>query len=162
MPSHFASPSAAKTAGLLEQTVLRLLRPDAAGRRRLADADGTPVGVVDLAPGWWGFVLTLWVREAFEEPVVFRVRRAWSLRRRWRVEDADGEAVGTVAGPRLLSRGGRVLFRRIQGGRAFELLGGDAAAEWVPEDGGGQLTLLPVVRDEPFWKMLLLAAVLVD
>ena len=49
MPSHFASPSAAKTAGLLEQTVLRLLPPDTAGRRRLAGADGGAAKITKAA-----------------------------------------------------------------------------------------------------------------
>jgi hypothetical protein len=161
MPMNFASPEAIRQAGLLEQPALRLLPPDGAGRRRIADGAGDAVGVVDVARGPWGWGRTFWVREAFEEPVVFRVRRAWTLRGRWRVEDAEGEEVGTIAGTRVLNHWGHTVFRRVEGGRAFVLTGGDAAAEWVTEGAGGRLTLRPVVRDDPFWKMLLLAAVLV-
>lgn len=152
MPSHFATLSCSG-AGLLEQLVLRPHQAD--GRLWLEDAQGHAVGFVSVdARSWWrGRVLT--VHEAFEEPVVFRVRRCWGLWARWRVADADGELVGTVAGARLLDHWGRVLFRRL--GRTYVTADGALAAEWQT----GRLVYHPAVQHEPFSKMLLLAVVLV-
>lgn len=152
MPTYFAGTAETRAAGLLEQATLRLSGPDASGRRTLADADGRSVGFVDLARRWWG--RTLWVHEAFEEPVVFRLRRRWTPWPRWRVFDADGEEVGTVGGAWLCDRWGRPAFRRQ--GQRFDFPAGGPAAEWD----GERLALGPAVRDDPFWKMLLLAAVL--
>jgi hypothetical protein len=161
MPTHFASKEAARTAGLLEQPTLRLHAPGAGGRRLLSDDKGAAVGFAVEVRAWWPWGRSLCVHEAFDEPVVFRVRRLWSLRPRWRVVDADGEEVGTVGGPALRDRWDRVLFRRVDGGRAFELVQGGPAAEWLANGDGGRLALHAAVRDDPFWKMLLLAAVLV-
>jgi len=162
MPTHFASKEAARQAGLLEQPTLRLLGPNERGRRLLTDETGDVVGFAEEVRPWWPWARSLWVHEAFEEPVVFRVRRLWALRPRWRVLDADGEEVGTVGGPVLLDRWDRVVFRRVAAGRVFELAdGGGTAAEWVANGDGGRLALQAAVRDDPFWKMLLLAAVLV-
>lgn len=154
MPPHFATLSRAK-AGLLEQPLL-CLRPGEDGRLWLFDGDGVAVGFMRAeAWSWWrGGVMA--VHEAFEEPVVFRVRRCWSLWPRWSVVDADDELVGTVGGGRLVDLWGRVQFRQL--GRTFVLPNGALAAEWRE----GQLLLQPAVRDEPFSKMLLLAAVLVS
>src|SRR5262245_51282264 len=96
MPSHFASKEAARPAGLLEQPTLRLSAADGRGRRLLTDEAGGAVGFAEEARAWWPWGRTIWVHEAFEEPVVFRVRRLWRLWPRWRVLDADGEEVGTV------------------------------------------------------------------
>jgi hypothetical protein len=160
MPTHFTFRESARQAGLLEQTTLRLSRPGPSGRRPLCDAAGDVVGFVREERGWpWG--RTFWVYEAFEEPLVFGVRRLWRLRPRWRVVDADGEEVGTVGGEGLLDRWDHLLFRRAEGG-VFALAGGGAAAEWRPDGDGGRLVLHEPVRDDPFWKMLLLAAVLVE
>lgn len=162
MPTYFASKEIARPMGLLEQQSLLLRPPDQAGRRLLCDATGDVVGFVRQVQSWWALGRSFWVHEAFEEPVVFRVRRTWTIRPRWRVVDADGEEVGTVGGASLRDRWDHVVFRRTDDGRLFELTSGTAAAEWLDEGDGGRLILHAAVRDDPFWKMLLLAAILVE
>src|SRR3954468_2267815 len=119
MPTHFATKEAARPAGLLEQPTLRLRRPDASGRTAISGDDGAAVGFAQEVRSGWPWGRTFWVHEAFEEPVVFRVRRLWTLRRRWRVIDADGEEVGTVGGAYLRGRWNEVVFDR-GGGRFFD------------------------------------------
>jgi hypothetical protein len=153
MPSHFATLSSS-VPGLLEQPQLRVRPADDSGRRWLEDGQGHVVGFACTVRRPWWARAALAVHEAFEEPVVFRVRRLWTFLPRWRVVDADDEVVGTVGGSWLLDHWGRGVFLRR--GRAYEK-DGIVAAEWHD----GRLILHPAVQQEPFWKMLLLASVLV-
>jgi hypothetical protein len=69
-----------------------------------------------------------------------------------------------VCGRRLRDRYGRALARaRPLAGRpgyVFATPDGEALAEWEPGAGGPRLTFRPEVAEDPFAKMLLLAAAL--
>src|SRR5262245_55954456 len=98
-------------ADLLEQPALWLV-PHEVGQL-LHDDTGAAAGLVRVRRrGWWGFGRRLSVHEAFEQPVVFRMRRLLTLWPRWLVEDAEGEKVGTVGGVCVRDRWDRVIFRR--------------------------------------------------
>jgi hypothetical protein len=169
MWTNFAHFVDVRVTGLLEQPVLHLAAASPAGRRSIEDAVGQGVGFAlrrPLGPRWLRFLFpALLVHEADEEPVVFQVRRAWTLWPRWLVIDAEGERVGTVAGAWLLDRWDEPAFRHLRvadgAGGVFESPAGQKAAEW--SRGGDRLRLVfhAPVQDEPFLKMLILARVLV-
>jgi hypothetical protein len=169
MPMNFVRAADVRAADLLEQPVLLVGPPDAAGRRWIEDALGGVVGFAWTGPrpAWWLRWLgaPLVVHEADDEPVVFGVRRAWTLWRRWLVADADDEPVGAVAPVWLLDRWERAILRRCphpdgSPGEAFVAGDGQKAAEWSRDGNRLRLLFHPVVRDEPFLKMLILGAVL--
>jgi hypothetical protein len=149
--------------------VLLVSRADPAGRRCLEDALGQPVGFAwrpKRGPRWLRrWLAPLLVHEADEEPVVFQVRRAWTPWSRWLVADADGDLVGTVAGPWLLDRHDHPALRHVRAadgaGGVFEDRDRRRAAEWSRGD-PTRLVLDAAVQDDPFLKMLILAAVLVE
>jgi hypothetical protein len=161
MSIHFASRDTDRQRGLLEQDTLLILSADAEGRRWIEDGNGHTVGFARTTNRWWPWGFTLAVHESFEEPVVFQVRRLWTFLPRWIVFDAEGESVGVVAPARVRDRWDRVLFRRI-GGCRFVTMEGVPAAEWSEDGERGRLLLHDAVRDDPFGKMILLAAVLVS
>jgi hypothetical protein len=153
--------------GLLEQPVLVVRPVDASGRAIVEDATGKPVGFAHRHTGrpWWlrWLGVPLAVHEVEEEPVVFRARRLWTMLPRWRVQDAENETVGTVAGTWLLDKWDRPILRRRPTGASgtVETTDGRLAAEWAPVSDGTRVVFHPAVQNEPFVKMLLLAAVLV-
>jgi hypothetical protein len=168
MHTNFARFPDARAPGLLEQPVLLVAPADPAGRRWIEDSQGQVAGFAwrpSLGPRWLRWLLrTVVVHEADEEPVVFQVQRQWTLLPRWLVADADGEVVGTLAGAWLLDRWGDAVLRccpRADGsGGVFEANDGQKAAEW--STGGDRLHLVfhPLVHNDPFLKMLILAALL--
>jgi hypothetical protein len=164
-----ATPLAAG-AGLLEQPAL-LLRPAGAGWE-LARADGgEAVGAARWRRArrpWWRRlgrpVLAVHERQGpAEEPLVFTVRRCWSLLP-WRaVRDAEGLPVGLILGPRAYNRFGRpVAVLEAEGGEApaFRAPDGRALARVNPAEGGMRVAFAAEVAHEPFVKMLLLAVAL--
>jgi hypothetical protein len=156
---------------MLEQRALLLLPPGPDARRPIVAADtGAAVGFACWSPPgalpWWRrpWRRVLEVRELEDEPLLFTVRRCWSLLPRREVRDADGWRVGTLLGPRLDDDRGRRLALRCweAGGRAsaFRTRRGELLA-WSAEDGDSlRLTFGELVQDEPFVKMLLLGAAL--
>jgi hypothetical protein len=117
-------------------------------------------------PWWLGWAgrPVLAVHEGDDAPLLFTVHRLWGLGPHWEVRDADGRAVGRLAGPLLKDRFGRnlALFERAPGGAARVR---DAAGRELmalePLPGGTRLTFADPGEGNPFQKMLLLAAALV-
>jgi hypothetical protein len=109
--------------------------------------------------GWLPVPPVLEVREAGDAPLLFTVRRAWSLSPRFDVLDAEGRAVGSVAGAVVADRTGRCLavfgpdgtFRT----RSGLVMGRVARTADGIEVGFGDST-----APDPFARMLLLAAAL--
>lgn len=164
MSIDFAKYESIAQVGLLEQPVLLLAPSDSTGRLWLEDSFGERVGFAIREPklwrpAWWP--ATLAVHEAFEEPIVFRTQRQWTIWPRWLVLDSENEVIGTVGGMYLWDRWERVVFRRV-GRRAFVTADGMPAAEWTHEGNRIRLVLHAAVQAEPFAKMLLLSAVLVS
>jgi hypothetical protein len=130
---------------------------------------GSPLGFAcwqrSGAAAWWRWLArpVLAVHEQGDEPLVFTVRRSWGLLPRREVLDADGNRVGMLQGAFLLDPGGRRLGHRERealGGRTvFRDRAGRTLAE-LTQDGGLHLTFNAEVENEPFAKMLLLAAAL--
>jgi hypothetical protein len=155
---------------MLEQREL-LLPPAAAPRRPILAGDsGAAVGFAcwrpaDSVPWWrrpWRRVLE--VHEQEDEPLLFTVRRCWTLLPRREVRDADGWRVGTLLGPLLEDdRGHRLAVRTWEaerGAGVFRSRRGVALAWAAPEGDALRLTFADAVADEPFVKMLLLGAAL--
>jgi hypothetical protein len=155
-------------AGLLEQPALVMPCGGAAGL--IARPDGG--GVVGAArwrqarrPWWRHFgraVLAVHERQAADEPLVFTVRRCWSLQAWREVRDAEGLGVGLLLLPRVLNRFGRQVAELGPGagGWAFRAPDGRALARLSAAEGGVCVAFEPDVVNEPFVKMLLLAAAL--
>jgi hypothetical protein len=145
--------------GLLEQPAF-VVRPGE-DRRLLAGPEGEVVGFARWqARGIWhaGPWSVLAVYEQEQAPLVFTVRRLFSLIPRHEVRDADGDLVGVLAGPWVLDRWQRPALRvQIRGaeGQILDERGG-VLAHWM----GSHLILAPLAWHDPFAKMLLLAAFL--
>jgi hypothetical protein len=163
---HFLFSHAVQETGLLEQVVLLLLAPDAAGRRNLLGPSGEPVGFArwQRRGPWWlpwkRRVLT--VHEQDDQPLVFTVRRSLSLTPAFQVHDADDEQVGTLSFPWLLDRWGQPTaeFATLGHGGVFRTMQGEVLADWMPAGSAVRLGLHQLAWADPFLKMLLLAAML--
>ncbi len=152
--------------GLLEQIVLLLAGPDAAGRRELFVSTGELAGFArrQRDSGWLGWLRqVVAVHEQFDEPLVFTIRRNLTLKPSHRVLDANDELVGTVALPWILDRWGFPdveLSVLPEGGGVFRSSKGEILAEWGIDGATVRLALHEPARTDPFLKMLLLAATL--
>lgn len=154
---------------MLEQPSLLLCPHDASPRRAIVDAtSGTPLGSARRLPAarrpWWAQLgrAVLAVHEHEDDPLVFTVRRCWSLLPWHEVRDAEGRPVGYLLHGRVENCYGRRLavLEREAGGAVFRGRGGDALAR-LSEDGAGlHVAFSPEVESDPFFKMLLLAAAL--
>ncbi len=154
---------------MLEQQLL-VLRPGPSRTPQtlVEAATGTPLGFTRWrAPGGW---LRRWlvgpileVHEQEDEPLLFTVSRCWSIAARHLVCDADDVPVGVLDRARLLDRFGHLFaVRRREGDRdVFRTTTGCPVAEAEPVDETVRLSFHAAVENEPFAKMLLLAAVLI-
>jgi hypothetical protein len=112
------------------------------------------------SPWWWRVFNrgVLAVHEQEEEPLLFTIRRAWSITPRHEVRDADGHPVGTLLGRFVQDRHGRPLAALENG--VFRDSNQQALAELSSTPEGLRLTFSEEIASEPFVKMLLLAAAL--
>ncbi len=89
----------------------------------------------------------------------------WGLSARWEVRDADGNMLGGLSGALLKDRFGRpiALWERPAGGvgRARDGAGRDLMTVLVTDE-GTRVAFAAAAEGNPFLKMLLLAAVLVE
>ncbi len=155
---------------MLEQRVL-LVRPRAASAVQIiVDGEsGAPVGFArwrsEAPPSWWHLFRrgVLAVHEYEDEPLLFSIRRAWSLLPRREVCDAEGRPVGSLLGRVVHDRYGRLLaaLHGANGGGVFRSPEARALADVVPTADGLRICFSDDVAGEPFVKMLLLAACLV-
>jgi hypothetical protein len=131
---------------------------------------GAPLGFAGwrkrdgLWPRWLARPV-LAVHENDDAPLLFTVHGLWGLSARWEVRDAEGNGLGLLCGPVIKDRFGRnlALWQRPAGdvGRARdgdgrELMTVIATAE------GTRVVFAAEAEGNPFLKMLLLAAALVD
>ena len=160
------TPSLAPDAGLLEQPALWL--PRGAGAIARVDT-GAAVGEARWRRArrpWWRrlgrAVLAVHERQGpGDEPLVFTVRRCWGLLPWREVRDAEGVTVGFLLGPRVYNRFGRqVAALEGEGGPAFRAPDGRALAHLRAAAEGAQVAFEAELVNEPFVKMLLLAAAL--
>jgi hypothetical protein len=153
---------------MLEQQLL-VLRPHSAppAQTMVEAATGAPLGFTRWrARADWltrrllGPVLE--VREHEDEPLLFTVRRCWSFAARYLVCDADDQPVGVLDQGQLLDRLGRLFtVRRREGERVvFRTTSGCPLAEAEAVEETVRLSFHADVENQPFAKMLLLAAVL--
>jgi hypothetical protein len=153
---------------MLEQQLL-VLRPNSAlTPQTLVEAiTGAPLGFTRWRTR--GSRLTRWltgpileVREHEDEPLLFTVRRCWSFAARYLVCDAEDSPVGVLDRSHLLDRLGRLFtVRQREGERVvFRTTSGCPVAEAEPVAQTMRLSFHAAVENQPFAKMLLLAAVL--
>lgn len=98
------------------------------------------------------------VHEQEDEPLLFTVRRAWSLFPRRDVCDAEDQTVGSLAGRLVHDRYGRPIAALENG--TFRDPYRRVLAELALSAEGLRLTFSDDIAGEPFIKMLLLAAAL--
>jgi hypothetical protein len=105
------------------------------------------------------------VHEMDDAPLVFTVHGLWGLSGRWEVRDADGNVLGTLCGALIRDRFGRnlALWERPPGGigRARDGDGRDLMTVMATTE-GTRVAFASDAERNPFLKMLLLAAALVD
>lgn len=150
---------------MLEHRVLLLRRCSASAVQAIVDGDsGAALGYARRQAertGFWrrlfgGGVLA--VHEQEDEPLLFTVRRAWSLLPRREVCDADEQPVGTLLGRLIHDRFGRPVAHLEQ--EVFLTPCRRVLAKLHATPDGLRLTFGDAVVGEPFVKMLLLAAAL--
>jgi hypothetical protein len=150
---------------MLEQRVL-LVRPrTASALQAIVDGEsGAPLGFVhwkaETPSFWWrlfgGCVLA--VHEHEDEPLLFTLRRAWSLLPRREVRDAEDQPVGSLFGRLVHDRFGRPVAALQDG--LFRSPRRRILAELATTPEGLRIAFSPDIAGQPFVKMLLLAAAL--
>ncbi len=140
--------------------------------RPIADArTGASLGKACLAAPAGGAWLD-WLRgrrvevlETDDAALLMTLARPWGLSRRWEVYDAEERRVGTIYPAFLLDGEGEhraVIDGRGRGGKVFGAAG-ELLAEYGPAAGRAtQLAFAASLEPNPFLRMLLLAAVLVQ
>lgn len=105
------------------------------------------------------------VHEGDDAPLLFTVHGLWGLSPRWEVRDADGNVLGVLCGPLVKDRFGRnlALCERPAGGvgRTRDREGRELMTV-LPTAGGRRVAFAGEAEGNPFLKMLLLAAALVE
>jgi hypothetical protein len=101
---------------------------------------------------------TLEVVETEDESLLCTIQRLVGFRPAWEVCDADGRYVGGVRGPHVVDPFGQVVCQRV--GKNFVTLQGQELAALRPEEKGTLLSFGAELADNPFARMLLLAAAL--
>jgi hypothetical protein len=140
--------------------------------RPLLAAAGETIGFVRAArshtPRW-----LRWLErpnfEVFEFPdssLVFALRRSWGWPAGWQVLDADERHVGTLRGSALMDGLGYFLgvveAPDREGRGRFLAMQGHELGCYARESGGTRLIFGPELEGNPFARMLLLGAVLVQ
>jgi len=152
----------------LSRLLIEPLGPD--GVRGIVDGDsGGRVGFATWRPSryswWWPGSPTLSVHEQLDAPVVFTVHRRWNWPPRREVRDAEGNSVGELIGDWVRDQTSRRVATRVRReGHAAAFLdaeGTPLASYWVDGD-GMHFDFAPEVAGEPFLKMVLLAAALIN
>jgi hypothetical protein len=152
--------------------------PAAAGEAAALEPARAVLGALTEAPlgfaGWrrggrlwprWLSRPVLAVHETDDAPLLFTVHGLWGLSARWEVRDADGNVLGTLCGPLIRDCFGRdlALWERPAPlvGRARDGDGRELMTVMVTTE-GTRVAFTTAAEGNPFLKMLLLAAALVD
>jgi hypothetical protein len=152
---------------MLEHHALLVQSRTSAAVQTILDGDGgLALGFAHWPPqaprAWWpsfGHCLVE-VHEQEDEPLLFTVHRAWSLLPRREVRDADGHPVGSLLGRLIQDALGRTIAAWQDG--VFRNPYQRILADLAPSSGGMRLSFADDLNGEPFVKMLLLAATLVN
>lgn len=104
------------------------------------------------------------VFESGDEPLVCTVRRRWSLSSCWDLRDADGHVVGRIAPGIVEGALGRfwITVNQANGVTEFRDRDGQVLAAITRQGDDRLLTFAGQPRDDPFARMLVLGAVLVQ
>jgi len=156
---------------MLEAPRLLIGPPAADGSRTIVDAAteqvlGTAEWQGSTGSWWWPRPRILAVHEHVHEdrPLLFTVRRRWNWPPRREVADAEGIPIGELIGDWLRDACSRRRAVRSRQDLETTLIDKDgeplASYEWVPC--GLQFEFVPHMADDPYLKMLLLAAALCD
>jgi hypothetical protein len=128
-------------------------------------APGLALGMArEAAPsrGLWAWLgaRTWQICETEDAALVFSMRRGWW--RGWEVFDAEETLVGTIYPQRLLDEQARTLcsIQRAPGRGRFLSPAGEELGAWIERGPATQLAFAAGPGDNPFVRMLLLAAVL--
>jgi hypothetical protein len=156
---------------MLEPRAL-LLRPAAAGQPRVISdiVNKEPLGFAswqcNRKSGWWNRwrAPVLYVHEQEEAPLVFTVRRRGILWPRHEVRDAEGERVGSIRERFVRDRNNVIYARaRFSGSETvYENRLGAVLAITRQTPAGLEVTFEKILEGNPFAKMLLLAAALLQ
>lgn len=123
-------------------------------------AGGIPLGRARAtAPsGWrrWFAPRNIEVLETEDDSLVFTLCRGWSLAPGWWVDDADGRRVGRLSRQARRLEDAHTLATLHD--TAFRSPAGRELATLETVARGVRITFRPIVADQPFVKMLLLAA----
>src|SRR5262249_51558777 len=137
--------------------------------RAIVAEDGTALGSAweeSEAPAWLSWLTRppLTVHESDDEPLLFTVHRLWGFLPAWEGFEADGHRVGRFNGTMLEDRYvNRLATVEAPDSAAAGCLRDPAEDElvrWSRTAEGVELTFLPAVAEDPFVKMVMLAAVL--
>ncbi|MCC6418397.1 MAG: hypothetical protein IT429_09165 [Gemmataceae bacterium] len=134
------------------------------------DASGERVGFVRRAapgPRWlrWLLPSVLEVYETEDASHLCTIHGPGWRRRLWRVLDADGRYVGAIDGGVLRDADGRrlaLVYRSAGGGARYIGPDGAELAAFTPATRGILLTFTPAIEGDPFARMTILAAALVQ
>jgi hypothetical protein len=139
--------------------------------RAVLDAlTGAPLGFAGWRPRgrlWprWLSRPVLAVHESDDAPLLFTAHGLWGLSARWEVRDAEGNVLGVLCGPLIKDRFGRnlALWERPAAdvGRARDTDGRELMTVVATAE-GTRVAFAAEAEGNPFLKMLLLAAVLVE
>jgi hypothetical protein len=152
---------------MLEHSALLLRPPDGSGRGPILVAD---TGAAAGHTIWWSKRLALpgrgivQVHEQGDEPLLCTVFRRWSPLPWYEVYDAEDRRVGRVLGSVFQDQQDRLTAIRCPGGAGqvvIQSVAGPLLAQLRQETDGTWLTFAAAAAQEPFVKMLLLAAALV-
>lgn len=150
---------------MLEHRFLLVRRRTASSVQAIVDGEsGAALGFArwEKEPStWWRRAFgrrVLAVYEQEDEPLLFVIRRAWSLLPRRQVCDAEDHRVGALLGQLIHDRHGRLVAALENG--VFRAPARRTLAELAPTSEGLRLTFRDDIAGEPFVKMLLLAAAL--
>jgi hypothetical protein len=124
----------------------------------------SPLGHTAIRSGrWWPWPASKRIAayEAPDSSLLFTVRRAGLLRRSFVIADADGHPAAFVRGPYVIDRTGRFVGYRQRPGLFVGPFGVEVA-RWHRDGLATSITFGNAVRDEPFAKMGLLGAMLMD
>jgi hypothetical protein len=153
---------------MLEHRVLLLRGGTAEAERCIVDGDsGIALGTARWqhanGRGWrkWFHRRILEVREQEDEPLVFTVRRCWRFWPQRQVRDADEQEVGALIGHHVRDRFGRMVAS-FENGVFHAPDQPNTLAELTTTADGLRLTFDDDIAGEPFIKMLLLAASLLQ